>query len=112
MSRIIKNCRRKKGRSRKKIGYFRSKLGFKLHDITISKEGPVTTKTIKTFLIQKTIPRHFVLSYQIDLYFPENKLAIEVDEKGYIERDENKEIERQEEIKKELGCEIHKIHNR
>ena len=32
-------------------------------------------------------PQHSVLNYQIDLYFSEHKLAIEVDEKGHTDRD-------------------------
>ena len=31
--------------------------------------------------MKKTLPQHSVLGYKIDLYFPENKLAIDVDEK-------------------------------
>ena len=42
--------------------------------------------------------QHSVLSYEIDLYFPEHKLAIEVDEKGHTDRDAHKEIERQKTI--------------
>ena len=47
--------------------------------------------------------QHFVLGYRIDLYFPEHKLATEVDEKG------NKEIKRQKAIDKELDCELIRI---
>ena len=93
ISRIIKNCRGEKGRGKKKIDDFRSKLGFKLHNITMSKEESVTKKNkIKALSNEKTPPQHSVLSYQIDLYlyFPEHKLAIEVDEKGHIDRDEKK----------------------
>ena len=41
------------------------------------------------------LPQQPVLGYQIDLYFPNHKLAIEVDEKGYADRDERKENERE-----------------
>ena len=51
MSRIKKNRRGEKGRGKKKIDDFRSKLGFKLYDITMSKEESVTTKIIKAFEI-------------------------------------------------------------
>ena len=37
---------------------------------------------------EEILSQHSVLRYQIDLYFPEHKLAIEVDEKGHIDRDE------------------------
>ena len=81
MSIIIKNCRGGKERSKKKIDDFRSKLGFKLHDITISKEESVRTKIIKAFSNERTPLQHPFLSYQTDLYFPEHKLAIEVEGK-------------------------------
>ena len=69
---------------RKKLDDFRSKLGFGLHDKTINKEESVTTKIIKTLPNETKLPQHFVLSYQINFYFPEHKLAIEVDEKGQL----------------------------
>ena len=43
------------------------------------------------------------------MYFSENKLAIEVDQKGHTDRDEKKENEREEKIKKELGCKFIRI---
>ena len=56
MSRIIKNYRDEKGRGGKKKDDFRSKLGFRLHDITMSKEESVTTKIIKAFSKEKILP--------------------------------------------------------
>ena len=44
-SRIIKNCRGEKGRGGKKHD-FRSKLGFRLYDITMSKEDNKNNKSI------------------------------------------------------------------
>ena len=108
MSRIIQNCRGEKGRS-EKIDDFRSKLGFRLYDITMIKEESVRAKIIKAFSNEKTLPQYSVLSYQTDLYFPEHKLAIEVDEKGYTDRDEKTGIERQMAIEKELGCKFIRI---
>ena len=55
-----------------------------MHDKTINKEESVTTKIIKILPNETKLPQHFVLSYQIDFYFPEHKLAIEVDEKGQL----------------------------
>ena len=74
----------------KKIHDFTCKLGFTLHDITISKEESVTLTIIKRFSNEKILPQYSVLDYQIDLYFLEHKLATEVDEKGHTERDEKK----------------------
>ena len=34
--------------------------------------------------------QYFVLGKRIDLYLPDNKLAIEVDEKGHIDRKKRK----------------------
>ena len=79
----------KKNESRK-INNFRSKLGFKLHDIIMCKEESVTLKIIKVFSNEKILLQHSVLNYQIDLYFSEHKLAIEVDEKGHTDRDKKK----------------------
>ena len=67
---------------------FRCKLGFKLHDIIMCKEESVTIKIIKVFSNEKILLQHSVLNYQIDLYFSEHKLAIEVDVKGHTDRDE------------------------
>ena len=61
---------------------------------------------MKTFSNEKALPQYSVLSYRIDLYFPEHKLAIEVDEKG---RNIDYEIKRQKAIEKELGCEFIRI---
>ena len=69
---------------------FRCKLGFKLHDIIMCKEESVTIKIIKVFSNEKILLQHSVLNYQIDLYFSEHKLAIEVDKKGHTDRNEKK----------------------
>ena len=106
MSRIIKNCRGEKNGG---INNFRCKLGFKLHDLKMCKEELVTIKIIKVFPNDKILLQHSVLNYQIDLYFFEHKLAIEVYEKGHTDRDEKKENEREEKIKKEFGFKFIRI---
>ena len=78
------------------------------------KEESVTIKIIKVFSNEKILLQHSVLNYQIDLYFSEHKLAIEVDKKGHTDRNEKKkkkkkENEREEKIKKELGCKFIRI---
>ena len=65
---------------------FRSKLGFKQHDIILNKEQSVISKIKKLFSNGKILLQHSALGYKIDLYFPEHKLAIEVDEKGHRDR--------------------------
>ena len=79
---------------------FRAKLGFNQHDVILSKEQSVISKIIKTFSNVKTLPQHSVLSYKIDLYFPEHKLAIEVGEKGHEGRNIDHEIKTQKAIEK------------
>ena len=87
---------------------FRSKLGFKQHDIILSKEQSVISKT-KLFSIEKILPQHGILGYKIDLYFPEHKLARKVDEKGHTDGDKWKEIKRQEAIEKKISCKFIRI---
>ena len=95
MEKIIKNCREvkksndgknrmKKEEQRKK---FRVLLGFKENDIMNREEY-----TEQVFTNEKLKPQHFVLNkYYIDLYFPEHKLAVEVDEKGHLDKNEDED---------------------
>ena len=48
--------------------------------------------------------QYTVLSYRIDLYFHDYKLAIEIDENGHSNRTTDYEIKRQKAIEEELGC--------
>ena len=80
----------KKKNGPEKIHDFRCKLGFMLHGITMSKEELVTIKITKTFSNEKVLPEYSILDNQIDLYFLEHKLAIEVDEKEHTDRDQKK----------------------
>ena len=56
----------------------------------MSKEELVTIKITKTFSNEKVLPEYSILDNQIDLYFLEHKLAIEVDEKEHTDRDQRK----------------------
>ena len=49
------------------------------------------------------------LSYSIDFYFHDYKLAIEIDENGHSDRSIDYEIKRQKVIKQELGCKFIRI---
>ena len=44
--------------------------------------------------------QHFVLIYYIDLYCPKYRLAVGIDEKGYLDRNRNKEKEEEKKYKK------------
>ena len=59
--------------------------------------------------MKKILLQHSILSYKIDLYFPEHKLAIEVDEKGHKERKKYDEEERENAIKEHLDCKFIRI---
>ena len=61
---------------------------------------------MKIFPSGKILLQHSVLSYKLDLYFPEHNLAEEFDKKGYKNKSVDYEIKRQKAIKKELDCEF------
>ena len=86
---------------------FRFKLGFNQHDIIMTKEQTVLTGIMKIFASEKILLQH----YKIDLYFPEHKLAIEVDEKGHkdISIDHEIKLKKQKAIKKELDYEFNRM---
>ena len=89
---IIINCRV----STPKATEFRSELGFKQHDILLSKEQSMILKITALFSNEK-VPLHYsVFGYEIDLYYPKDKLAIEVDEKGHSDIDEKRKIKEME----------------
>ena len=69
----------------------------------ITKEVSVLNKIMKVLL------QHDVLGYQIDAYFPEHKLTIEIDEKGHNDRDIDKETTRENKIKENLKCKFIRI---
>ena len=53
-------------------------------------EYTVTSQIQQVFANGKIKPQHFVLNkYYIDLYFPQQKLAVEVDEKSHLHRNED-----------------------
>ena len=85
---------------------FIAKLGFKQHDLIMTKEQLVLTRIKKIFAIGKMIQQYFVLGYRVDLYFFEHKLPIEIDEKGYKDRNEGNK--RQEALEK-LDCNFIRI---
>ena len=112
MKNIIKNCRGVKKcndginrmKREKQRENFRSFLGFKEHDITKVTEK-TTLESLKDTLEGENIQTHYkVLGYEIDLYFHDYKLAVEIDEKDHQDRVISREIERQKALEKELGC--------
>ena len=59
---------------------FRKRLGFKQYDVILTKEKSVITKIMSSFEGENMQTQYKILSYKIDLYLDEYKLAIEIDE--------------------------------
>ena len=83
---------------------FRTDLGFNQINLILTKEKSVKKSIIDAFKGEDIRIQNTVLSYRIDLYFYEYKLAMEVDELGHNDRNTDYEIKRQREIEKELNC--------
>ena len=61
----------------------------------LSKEHSLISKITKLLFSNETkMLQHSVLGYRIDMFFPEHKLAIEIDKKGHTDRDKGQENER------------------
>ena len=88
---------------------FRVRLGFKQYDVILTKEQSVLTKIMSSFEGENMQTQYNVLSYRIDLYFLDYKLAIEIDESGHSDRNIDYEIKRQKAIEQELGCKFIRI---
>ena len=114
---IIKNCRGVKktkdgadrGDREKQRQNFRLLLGFKEHDIFLTKEQSVLNKLLETLSREETSLQHFVLGYKIDAYFVKYKLAVEIDENNHEQRDNEKELVRSNAIKQKLVCKFIRI---
>ena len=83
---------------------FKRNLGFRLHDVTNTKEETVINSIKDAFEGENIQTQYSLLGYRIDLYFHKHKLAIEVDELGHADRNLSNEIERQKALEKELDC--------
>ena len=105
---IIKNCRGvkqcndgiNKFKKEEKREDFRLLLGFKEHDIMKVIEK-TTLDAIKNIFEGENIQTHYrVLGYEIDIYFHDYKLAVEIDENNHEDRNINHEIERQKALER------------
>ena len=96
-----------------KIIKFRSDLGFNQINLILKKEQSVVILLLKTFSAEKIKLQHKILENErvrIFMYFSEQKLVVEIDEKGHIDRNQNKENERQTKIEKHPDCKFfHRI---
>ena len=108
MEEIIKNCRGVKqcndGINRiekeEQRENFKSILGFKEHDIMKVTEKATLESLRDTFEGENIQSRYRVLGYEIDFYFHEYKLAVEIDEDNHEDRDIGREIERKKSFDK------------
>ena len=58
---------------------FRTRLGLKQYDVILTKEQSVLTKIMSSFEGENMQTQYNVLSYRIDLYFHDRKVAKEID---------------------------------
>ena len=85
---------------------FRTRLGFKQYDVILTKEQSVLTKIMSSFEGENMQTQYHVLSYRIDLYFHDYKLAIEIDENENSDRNIERQNKRQKAIEQERGYKI------
>ena len=71
--------------------HFRTLIGFKENDIMNREVYTIASQIEQVFGNEKIKPQHFVLNkYYIEYYFPEHKLAVEIDEKAHLDEREKK----------------------
>ena len=63
------------------VHQFRTRLGSKQYDVTLTKEQSVLTRIIVLFERQNMQTKQYALGYIIYLYFQDYKLTIEIDKK-------------------------------
>ena len=73
---------------------FRTDLGFNRINLILKKEQSVIKSMIDAFKGEDIRIQYTVLGYRIDLYFYEQKLAIEIDELGHNDSNTDYEIKK------------------
>ena len=104
----MKKCKygENRGKKEQQRQNFRILLGFKEHDIFLTKEQSVLNKITTVFARCEIYLQYSVLDYRIDAKYA---LAIEIDELGHLDRDDEKEKIRENKIKQKLQCEFIRI---
>ena len=77
---------------------FRSDLGVNQINLILKQEQSIVIPLLKTFSAEKIKLQHKILKNErirSDMYFSEHDFAVEIDEKGHIDRNQKKENERQ-----------------
>ena len=88
-----------------------AQLGISVETRYVRKETEIVG-FVQDVLTQMMVPFEFqknVNNFRIDLYLPEQKLAIEIDEHNHADRDPSYEREREIYIKAQLGCKFLRI---
>ena len=88
---------------------FRTRLEFKQYNVNLTNEQSVLTKILNLFEGENMQTKYYILSYRIDKYFNDYKLAIEIDESGHSDRNFDWEIKRKKVIEQKLGCQFIRI---
>ena len=88
-----------------------TQLGISVETRYVRKETEIVG-FVQDVLTQMMVPFEFqknVNNFRIDLYLPDQKLAIEIDEHNHADRDPSYEEEREAYIKTQLGCKFLRI---
>ena len=79
---------------------FKSKFGVNQHDKVLRKQQSLGLRLKKLFPNENIIEEYFALHYRTDFTFKKHMLAVEIDEKGHVDRDLDYEKKRQKELEK------------
>ena len=77
-------------RKTQKADECKTELGFNPINLITPRKGSMTTIIMKSSPGVKTIEQYFISGKSVNLYLPDHKLAIEVNEKGNIDRKKRK----------------------
>ena len=92
---------------------FRSDLGLNQINLILKKEQSVVIPLLKAFSAEEIELQNKALKnkkVRTDMYFSEHKFAVEIDEKGHVDRNQNEENKRKTNIEKySNGKFIHRI---
>ena len=105
-SRGVKQCNDgiNRAEKEKQRENFRTILDFKENDIMEVKEQTQLDSLKGAFEGENMQTHYKVLGYEVDLYFHDYILAIEIDEKDHQDRDNDCEIKRQKALEREKAC--------
>jgi very-short-patch-repair endonuclease len=92
------------------ICQFRDMFGIDISIVTILyKEQETIGQLMQAFRRKRILRQYAVLSYKIDMYLLDEKIAIECDEFGHKNRCQEYEMKRERDIKETLGCRMYRF---